>query len=149
MLNKIQIQGRLTRNPEQRYTQSNIPVSTYTLAVDRGRKDANGNSQADFIDCVAWNKKSEFAQKYMNKGAMFIVTGRLQSRHWEDKHGNKRTSWEVIVDEQIFCESKKDRAPSPADDPTAYGYDAPAPSFDMPTGNAGFSELEDDSDVPF
>lgn len=141
MLNKSCFMGRLVRDPELRTTQSGTPVSTYTIAVDRGRKGDDGKSIADFVDCVAWDKKSDFAQNWLTKGMLIAVCGRMQSRSWEDKHKQKRTSWELIIEEQHFCESKRDRAPSPADCPEAYGI----PN----ASDTEFSELGDDSDVPF
>lgn len=105
MLNKIVIMGRLTRDPELRYTQSNTPVASFTLAVDR---DFSGEEKkTDFIDCVAWRKTGEFASKYFTKGRMAVVSGSLQIRDWTDKDGNKRKSAEVNVDGMYFGDSKK------------------------------------------
>ena len=108
MLNHITIMGRLTRDPELRYTQSQTPVASFTLAVDRdfGGRDG-GEKQTDFIDCVAWRSTAEFVSKYFTKGSMTIATGRLQMRDWEDKNGNKRRSAEVIADSVYFGESKR------------------------------------------
>lgn len=103
MLNHIVIMGRLTKDPELRYTQNSTPVASFTLAVDRDfQKDA-----VDFIDCVAWRKTGEFAGQYFRKGQMVAVTGSLQSRQWTDRDGNKRTSWEVNVEHAYFAESKR------------------------------------------
>lgn len=163
MLNKAILMGRLTRDPELRHTQSNIAVCSFTLAIDRGRKNTNGDRETDFIDCVAWGKQAEFVQQWFTKGMMAIVTGRIQSRNWEDKNGNKRVSVEVHADEITFGETKKSRDAYQSNS-DSYGYDAaparqtpassmsaPAPSFDMPSGGSDFSELDDDddSDVPF
>lgn len=132
MLNKVILQGRLVRDPEMRRTQSNTAVASFTLAVDR-QQDKNGNKQTDFLDCVAWSHTAEFLCKWFTKGMMAIVVGQLQSRNWEDKNGNKRTSIEVRVDELQFGESKKSR-------------DGDAPKAD--TGS--FEELPDDEgDVLF
>lgn len=163
MLNKAILMGRLTRNPELRYTQSNTPVASFTLAIDRGRKDPNGNRQTDFIDCVAWSRQAEFVNQWFTKGMLAIVVGRIQSRNWEDKNGSKRVSVEVICDEVSFGETKKsreenggyggggfDRAPQQGG---GYSSAPPAaPAFDLPTGSSDFAELsddDDDSDVPF
>lgn len=134
MLNKAILMGRLTRDPEMRYTQSNTPVTSFTLAVARDRKGANGEQQTDFIDCVAWGKQAEFVKSWFAKGMMAIVVGRIQSRNWEDRNGNKRTSIEINANEVLFGESKKDRA-APKSEPDS-------PSFD------DFPELND-SDCPF
>lgn len=111
MLNHITIMGRLTRDPELRYTQSQTPVASFTLAVDRdfGGRDG-GEKQTDFIDCVAWRSTAEFVSKYFAKGRMAVVTGRLQIRNWQDKEGNKRRSAEVVADNVYFGDSKRDNA---------------------------------------
>ena len=98
MLNHITIMGRLTRDPELRYTQSQTPVASFTLAVDRdfGSRDG-GEKQTDFIDCVAWRQTAEFVSKYFTKGRMAVVSGRLQIRDWTDREGGKRRSAEVVA----------------------------------------------------
>lgn len=141
MINHVTLMGRLTRNPEIRYTQNNKPVASYTLAVDRGFKDQNGNSITDFIPCVAWGKIAGFAQDYLYKGTLIAVEGRLEQRNWTDKNGNKRTTYEVIVSQHHFCESKAaaaahERPPHPADC-------TPPPESD------DFTEMPDDGEVPF
>lgn len=103
MLNKIVIMGRLTRDPELRQTQNQIPVASFTLAVDR-----DFGEETDFIDCVAWRKTAEFVSNYFFKGKMAVVAGRLQIRNWEDKDGNNRKSAEVVADNVYFGDSKKD-----------------------------------------
>lgn len=108
MLNHITIMGRMTRDPELRRTGSGIPVTSFTLAVDRdfGPKDG-GERETDFIDVVCWRSTAEFVQKYFGKGSMAIASGRLQIRSWTDKDGNKRRSAEVLADNVYFGESKK------------------------------------------
>ena len=110
MLNHITIMGRLTRDPEIRYTQSQTPVTSFTLAVDRdfGGRDG-GEKQTDFIDCVAWNKQAEFVAQWFSKGMMAIVVGRIQSRKWQDQNGNNRTAIEINCEEVSFGETKKNR----------------------------------------
>ena len=95
MLNKAILMGRLTRDPELRHTQSNTAVCSFTLAIDRDRKSPSGERQTDFIDCVAWGKQAEFVAQWFTKGMMAIVIGRIQSRQWQDQHGNNRTAIEV------------------------------------------------------
>ena len=92
MLNKAILMGRLTRDPELRHTQSNMAVCSFSLAIDRGRKDQNGERQTDFIDCVAWGRQAEFVAQWFTKGSMAIVVGRIQSRRWQDQNGNNRTA---------------------------------------------------------
>lgn len=103
MLNHITIIGRLTRDPEIRYTQSQPPVVSFTVACDRDF----GEKQTDFIDCVAWRNTAEFVHTYFAKGSMAAVSGRLQSRRWEDRDGNKRTNWEILVDNIYFADTKR------------------------------------------
>ena len=106
-LNHIDIMGRLTRDPELRYTAQGTPVTSFTLAVDRDYQSGGSERQTDFIDCLAWRGTADFVSKYFNKGSMAVVTGRLQIRDWEDKNGNKRRSAEVVADSVYFGESKK------------------------------------------
>lgn len=106
MLNTITIMGRLTRDPELRYTQQNTPVASFTLAVDRDF----GDKQTDFIDCVAWRGTGEFVDRYFSKGSMAVVSGRLQIRSWTDDNGNKRRNAEVVADHVYFGESKRREA---------------------------------------
>lgn len=109
MLNKGILMGRLTRDPEVRHTQSNMAVCSFTLAVDRDRKDPNGEKQTDFIDCVAWDKRAEFVAQWFSKGMMAVVVGRIQSRKWQDQNGNNRTAIELNCEEVSFGEPKKNR----------------------------------------
>ena len=110
MLNHIAIMGRLTRDPELRTTQSGVSVTSFTVAVDRDYSGQNGQQkETDFIDCVAWRGTGEFVSKYFIKGSMIVVSGRLQSRKWQDNQGNKRVSWEINADSVYFGESKKNQ----------------------------------------
>ena len=102
MLNRIVLMGRLTRDPELRKTQSDTPVCSFSLAVDRDYK-RDGEKETDFIDVVAWRSTAEFVSRYFAKGRMAVVEGRLQIRDWTDKEGGKRRSAEVIADNVYFC----------------------------------------------
>ncbi len=109
MLNHIVLMGRLTRDPELRYTQSNLPVVSFSIAVDRDYSGKDGGEkQTDFIDIVAWRSTAEFVSKYFSKGRMAVVSGRLQLRDWTDKNGSKRRSAEVVADNVYFGDSKRD-----------------------------------------
>jgi single-strand DNA-binding protein len=156
MLNHITIMGRLTRDPELRYTQSQTPVASFTLAVDRdfGGRDG-GEKQTDFIDCVAWRQTAEFVSKYFTKGSMAVVSGRLQIRDWTDREGGKRRSAEVVVDNMYFGESKRDSNNSGR-------YDNQSPTYGNKGGSSyggktassnenPFDELDggDDGELPF
>ena len=141
MLNHITIMGRLTRDPELRYTQSQTPVASFTLAVDRdfGGRDG-GEKQTDFIDCVAWRQTAEFVSKYFQKGSMAVVSGRLQIDNYTDNDGNKRKSAKVVADNIYFGDSKKDGAAGSQSDETASF--TPAPS--------SFVQVDvDDGELPF
>lgn len=132
MLNCIIIQGRLKAAPELRHTQSNTPVASATLAVNRSRKGQNGEYITDWVDVIFWGKTAEHAAQWFNKGDMAIVRGRLESRDWQDKNGNNRRNWEVQAESIDFCGSKSKNS-----SPENVGAD-------------DFQELtEDDGDVPF
>ena len=107
MLNHITIMGRLTKDVELRRTGSGIAVASFTVAVDRDRKNEEGEKETDFIDCVAWRGTGEFVSKYFAKGSTAVVSGRLQIRTWTDKEGNKRRNAEVVADSVYFGDSKK------------------------------------------
>lgn len=162
MLNKIIIHGRLTRDPELRTTQSGVSVASFTVAVDRDFSDQSGDRGVDFIDCVAWRSGAEFVSKYFRKGQLILVDGRLQSRKWEDRDGNKRTNWEIIADHTYFGEPKREErgdsygsyqaAPSStgnsyAPPPSSYSSaQPPAQQYKQQT----FTELpDDDGELPF
>lgn len=106
MLNRIDIMGRLVRDPELRRTNSGTAVCSFTIAADRdfGNKD---EKEVDFFDIVAWKGTGEFVSKYFQKGRMAIVSGRLQMRKWNDKDGNKHTSYEVVAENVYFGDSKE------------------------------------------
>ena len=160
MLNKAILMGRLTRDPELKYTQNNLPVVQFTVAVERNRAAQGQEKQTDFINVVAWRKTAEFVSQWFTKGMMVIVEGSIQSRRWQDKEGHNRTTIEVVASAVQFGETKKSResnmgyqggypdayAPAPQQAPAS----RPAPSFDMPAGNSDFSEIsDDDGEVPF
>ena len=153
MLNHITIMGRLTRDPELRYTQSQTPVASFTLAVDRdfGSRDG-GEKQTDFIDCVAWRQTAEFVSKYFTKGSMAVVSGRLQIRDWTDRDGGKRRSAEVAVDNMYFGESRRrdgDSGDSRSSSYSSYGNSGSAGKSSAPAASA-FAELDDgDGELPF
>ena len=107
MLNDITIMGRLTRDPELRYTPAGAAVTNFALAVDRDYVESGKERETDFIDIVLWRKTAEFAAKHFTKGGMAVVRGRLQIRNWTDKDGNKRRSAEVVADNIYFGDSKK------------------------------------------
>ena len=105
-MNKAILVGNLTRDPEQRTTSSGIAVTSFTVAVRRRYKDADGNYQADFINCVACRSTAEFVAKYFTKGSRIGVVGTIQTRTYDDQNGNKRYVTEVVADEVEFAGSK-------------------------------------------
>lgn len=107
MLNQVVLMGRLVANPTLRYTQSQTPVASFTIAVDRDYQTGGSGRQTDFVECAAWRHTAEFVDKYFTKGQMIVVSGSLQSRKWQDKAGNNRVSWEVVADSVHFCGDKK------------------------------------------
>lgn len=108
MLNNISLQGRLTANPELRYTQSQTAVASFTLACDRDRADQNGNRECDFFPCVAWGKLGEHVSKWFVKGQMALVSGRIQNRDYTDRNGVNRRTTEIIISSINFCGKKED-----------------------------------------
>lgn len=106
MLNKVILTGRMTAKPELKTTTSGVSVTSFSLAVQRNFKNGNGEYDTDFLNCVAWRNQAEFITKYFDKGQLITVVGSLTSRRYEDNSGNKRTAFEVVVDEAMFAESK-------------------------------------------
>ena len=152
MLNHITLMGRLTRDPELRYTKTNTAVASFSLAVERdfGAKE---DRQTDFIDCVAWRQTGEFVSKYFQKGSLAVVSGRLQIREWTDRDNNKRRSAEVIVENIYFGESKKS-SDGASGNTASYGGRGTggAPSSGYTFGQTGspFQDLDDgDGELPF
>ena len=112
-MNKVILMGRLTRDPEVRYTQTNNTlVSSFSIAVNRRFTRPGEERQADFINVVAWSKLGEFCSKYFKKGQQVGVIGRIQTRNWEDEQGQKRYVTEVVAEEAYFADSKRDGADS-------------------------------------
>lgn len=110
-MNKVILLGRLTKDPETRYTQStNTQVTSFTLAVNRRFVKQVEERQADFINCVAWNKTAEFVSKYFRKGQQVGVIGRIQTRNYDDEQGVKHYITEVIAEEVYFAGEKKEKA---------------------------------------
>ena len=140
MLNRIDIMGRMTKDPELRYTGTNVPVASFTLAVDRDFADKQtGERDTDFIDCIAWRGTAEFVSKNFSKGKMAVVSGRLQIREWTDKEGNKRRSAEIVAENVYFGEPKRD----------GQAKGVVVPYSEVKNEPSGFREIENDDDLPF
>ena len=130
-MNKVMLLGRLTKDPEVRYTQSsNTMVASFNLAVNRRFVKEGEERQADFINIVAWNKTAEFVSKYFHKGQQVALVGRIQTRSWDDDNGQKHYITEVIAEEVYFADSKKDSETS--NDPFELANEASYDNDDLP-----------------
>ncbi|MCY0878138.1 MAG: single-stranded DNA-binding protein [Firmicutes bacterium] len=113
MLNRIVLIGRLTRDPEVRYTPQGVPVASFTLAVDRPFTNQQGQRETDFIDCLAWRKLGETVGNHLTKGRLVAVEGRLQVRSYEAQDGSRRRVAEVVCDAVRFLDRPRDGAAVP------------------------------------
>jgi len=139
-MNKVILMGRLTKDPEVRYTQTNNTlVASFTLAINRRFVKAGEERQADFINIVAWSKTGEFCSKYFKKGQQVAVIGRIQTRTWDDENGQKRYITEVVAEEAYFADSKKDGDTSGFEN--TFGESI--------AGSAEFQVTSSDDDLPF
>jgi len=134
MLNRVILIGRLTADPELRYTGGGVPVSTFRIAVDRPFSSAAGERQTDFINVVAWRQRAEFAANYLSKGRLVAVDGRLQIRQWTTQDGQRRQTAEVVAEEVRALDRPREPAAGP---PEGEGE---APSEE--------GEVGEDTDVP-
>ena len=143
-MNFVALIGRLTRDPEVRYTtNNNTLVCTFSLAVNRRFKQ-EGQPDADFINIVAWAKTGEFCSKYFTKGQQVVVCGRLQTRSYDDKDGKKVYVTEVVAEDTYFADSKRE--------PNANAFDAgfnPSAQPNEAPSSEGFMAIEEDSNLPF
>ena len=139
-MNKVILMGRLTRDPEVRYTQtSNTLVASFSLAVNRRFVRQGEERQADFINIVAWSKTGEFVSKYFKKGQQVAIVGRIQTRTWDDEQGQKHYVTEVVAEEAYFADSKRDGDVS--DFGNTFG--------EAVTQSAEFQVTSSDDDLPF
>ena len=150
-MNRVILMGRLTRDPDIRYSQSgdNMAIARFTLAVDRrGRKSENGSDQqtADFIGCVCFGRQAEFAEKYLRQGTKVAVTGRIQTGSYTNKDGQKVYTTDVVLDDIEFAESKNAQGGGDSN----YSYQAPSRPNPSAAGD-GFMNIPDgiDEELPF
>ena len=108
-MNKVFLIGRLVRDPELRYTSSNLPVATFSIAVNRTFANQNGEREADFINIVVWRKQAENCKNYINQGSQVAIDGRIQTRSYDDQNGQKRYVTEVVADNVQFLDTKASR----------------------------------------
>lgn len=154
MLNKALLQGRFTADPELRHTASNIAVTTFSLAVNRSYVRQGQERETDFINCVAWRSTAEFVCKYFQKGMLAVVDGSIQTRSYTDKDENRRTAFEVVVDNIYFADSKKDDGQKAASQGQTQSYTFPE---NFEPQQQGFSQSQykptwedvDTDDLPF
>ncbi len=147
-MNKVILMGRLTRDPEVRYSQGQngdqMAIARYTLAVDRRQKRTGDQQTADFINCVAFGRSAEFAEKYLRQGIKIAITGRIQTGSYTNKEGQKVYTTEVVVEEQEFAESKNSSS-------QAGGYQPDTSSAPESASAEGFMSIPDgiENDLPF
>jgi single-strand DNA-binding protein len=138
-MNKVILMGRLTKDPELKYTAANnTAVCSFTLAVNRKFTKQGEEKKADFINCQSWSKTAEFVSKYFTKGSQVAIVGRIETRTWDDTEGKKHYVTEVIVEDTYFAESKKGEGnPSNQQGATNTG------------NNGGFNPMDEDDELPF
>lgn len=140
MINMVVLMGRLTFEPELKFTPNGVQVIRFQVACDRKYQSESQNRQADFIDCVAWRQTAEFIGKYFHKGSMIAVEGKIQTSSYTDKNGNQRKQVEVLANNVSFCGSKSETS-------GAAGSQA-SPNYSS-AENSDFDGIPDDGDLPF
>lgn len=142
-MNKFQFMGRLTKDPEVRYTSgNNTQVTTFSLAVNRRFVAQGGERQADFFNLTAFGKTAEFCAKYFKKGQQVLVEGRIQNRTWDDANGQKRYATDFIVEDTYFADSKREGATSSFDMPEM-------PQMPASTDAGDFITIDETEELPF
>lgn len=149
-MNKVFLIGRLVRNPELRYTSSNIAVATFSLAVNRPFADQDGERGTDFINIVVWRKQAENVKNYLNQGSQVAIDGRIQTRSYDDQNGNKRYVTEVIADNVQFLDTKASREQREVDsDEQSSLNTVPNSEVDDPFKNFAKEIRFEEADLPF
>ncbi len=138
-MNNVSLMGRLTADPELKYTQSNTAFTRFSIAVDRAYTKAGEERQADFISITAWNKTAEFVCKYFQKGKRIALNGSIRTGSYIDKDGNKRYTFEVWANNVEFCDSNKDSNTTPKQ----------ATEYSRSGSNEDFQQMPADEDLPF
>lgn len=132
MLNRVVLIGRLTKDPELRYTPNGVAVATFTLAVDRSRLNAQGEREADFIPIVVWQKQAENCANYIGKGRLVAVDGRLQIRTYDGKDGQRRWVTEVVAENVRFLDKKDSSSASPSQEFSPVGNEVEFTDEEIP-----------------
>lgn len=148
MLNNVILMGRLTADPELRHTPNDIPVTSFTLAVNRSYNKSGSEKSADFIDIVAWRNTAEFVSKYFVKGQLVAVEGSIQTRTYQDKEGKNRKAFEIVASNVHFAESKRDTSLNNSNSNYVSNNNNVGNSFE--NGDIDdFKEIPMDDDLPF
>ena len=143
-MNSVNLTGRITKDPELKYSPNNNAYVMFTLAVDRGYKDKDGNKQSDFISCVAWYNQADFISKYVKKGNMLEVSGSIQVRNYKLDNGENRTMVEIVVDSvSNLTPRPKEEKPAPQE-PNTFN-----PQYQTPQNQNQEISMVDDEDLPF
>ena len=150
-MNKVILMGRLTRDPEVRYSQGErqMAIARYTLAVDRRGKSNSQETQADFIRCIAFDRAAEFAEKYFRQGQRVLISGRIQTGNYQDRDGKTVYTTDIVVEEQEFADSK---GATPGNDNNSRNYQTqsrPAPSMAIADGFMNIPDGLEDDGLPF
>lgn len=158
-MNKVFLIGRLTRDPELRYTSSNLPVASFTVAVNRNFANQAGEREADFINVVVWRKQAENVKNYLKQGSQIAIDGRIQTRSYDGEDGKKRYVTEVVADNVQFLDSKGSREGNASNDvtPSSFtdnmsGLDSTPQTMDVksdPFADFGSSIEINDDELPF
>lgn len=149
MLNSVIMMGRLTDDPELRHTASDVPVTSFTIAVERSFVKQGAERQTDFFDVVAWSKLADFAHRYFRKGQLVAVQGRMETRTYDDRNGVRRKAYNIVADNLYFAEPKRDNAGFGGAQPR---YDATSQTPQSFSNNLeeDFSQIDGmDDDLPF
>ena len=147
-MNKVLLIGRLTKDPELRYSQSGTAIANFTLAVNRQFTNQDGQREADFINCVAWSKAAEFVAQYFKKGQQMALEGRLQVRSYDGNDGQRRWATEVVTEHVEFVGSKSNGNDN-ANGGAGYGNAGSGSTHSDPQLGLGEEVVFDDSDLPF
>ena len=155
--NKVILIGRITADPELKRTQSDIPVTSFSIAINRRFTKQGEQPQADFINIVCWRQQAEFVCKYFTKGMAILLTGSIQTRSYTDQQGNKRTAFEVVADEVQFVEPKRDGSNQRQDNGSNNNASGQISGGGNSNDNSGynnmhqddFSVMSDDDELPF
>ena len=149
MINNVVLVGRTTKDPELRYTPSNVAVATFSLAVNRTFKDANGERETDFINCVIWRQQAENLANWAKKGALIGITGRIQTRSYENQQGQRVYVTEVVAENFQMLESRAAREGNQKNQGNTFqNGNSSSGGYNSPFGRSNPMDISDD-DLPF